>query len=254
MACTPGHPIAPSTRPPAYAIHPVSTPAQDAADLAETMMRAFYRDPHWASLWKPPATLDDIIRDCERRLPRNLVTGRAKRHQKAVETATGKAVGYARWILPGGAAAGEAGEEAWAAAAVPAVDEATRQHFEQLFESVTDDGSIRNLDGAMVEELSVAIEAAEERVRGRGDDFLTLDYLATHPDHQRRGVGSMLLQSGLAYADAQSLKVLVVAKTPGVRLYQDHGFRVVEVVEQQRPQYGWSEPYTSTILVRHPKT
>ncbi|KAB2570723.1 hypothetical protein DBV05_g10625 [Lasiodiplodia theobromae] len=244
--------ISPSTRQQGaqeYAIRPVS-PVQDAADLAGTMVRAFYQDPHWASLWKN-ITLDEIIYDCERRLPRNLIGDLGiKRHQKAVHMATGKAVGYARWILPEGAA----DEERWADAAVPAVDDSTRRQFEQLFDSVTHDGGkIRHLNEAMVGELSIAIEVAEERVR-RGDaEFLTLDYLATHPDHQRCGVGSMLLRSGLAYADEKRLKVLVVAKTPGVKLYEDHGFCIVEVVEQERPQYGWSTPYRTTILVRQPK-
>ncbi|KAF4535852.1 Acyl-n-acyltransferase [Lasiodiplodia theobromae] len=228
--------ISPSTRQQGaqeYAIRPVS-PVQDAADLAGTMVRAFYQDPHWASLWKN-ITLDEIIYDCERRLPRNLIGDLGiKRHQKAVDMATGKAVGYARWILPEGAA----DEERWADAAVPAVDDSTRRQFEQLFDSVTHDGGkIRHLNEAMVGELSIAIEVAEERVR-RGDaEFLR----------------SMLLRSGLAYADEKRLKVLVVAKTPGVKLYEDHGFCIVEVVEQERPQYGWSTPYRTTILVRQPK-
>lgn len=152
-----------------YVIQPVS-PAQDAEDLAETMVRAFYQDLHWASLWKN-TTLDEIIEDCKRRLPRNLIGDLCiKRHQKVVELATGKAVGYARWLLPGEAAE----EERWADAAVPTVDDSTRRHFEQLFESVTHDGGkIRHLDDAMVSELSLAIEVAEDHVR-RGDaDFLS---------------------------------------------------------------------------------
>lgn len=63
----------------------------------------------------------------------------------------------------------------------------------------------------------------------------------------------MLLLEGLAYADRNVLKTIVVAKTPGVKLYQNHGFYVVERVQQERPQYGWSEPYTTTILIRQPK-
>ena len=64
----------------------------------------------------------------------------------------------------------------------------------------------------------------------------------------------MLLSDGLAYADRIGLKTIVVAKTPGVKLYQDHEFYVVEIVQQERPQYGWSEPYTTTILTRQPKS
>jgi len=63
----------------------------------------------------------------------------------------------------------------------------------------------------------------------------------------------MLISEGLAYADRNDLKTIVVAKTPGVKLYKDHEFYVVETVQQDRPQYGWTEPYTTTILIRQPK-
>lgn len=80
-----------------------------------------------------------------------------------------------------------------------------------------------------------------------------MDYLATHPEHQKRGIGSMLLSDGLAYADKNGLKTIVIAKTRGVKLYQEHGFRIVEKIQQERPEYGWTEPCINTILVRQPE-
>ncbi|KAL1632405.1 hypothetical protein SLS56_003647 [Neofusicoccum ribis] len=227
-----------------YTIHPVKP--TDAEGLAETMMRAFYQDPHWASLWRN-VSLNGIIQDCAKRLPWNLVKATAaKRHRKVTEDSTGHVVGYARWILP------EENSEEWADALVIETDPERRRVYEQRFQSVTEEGKIRGLDAEMVEELSEAIEKTEAQVRSTGESFLTLDYLATHPEHQKRGIGSMLISNGLAYADNNGLKTIVVAKTPGVKLYQEHGFRIVEIIQQERPQYGWSEPYTTTILIREP--
>ncbi|XP_014559678.1 hypothetical protein COCVIDRAFT_35203 [Bipolaris victoriae FI3] len=228
-----------------YTIHPVKP--TDSTGLADTMMRAFYQDAHWASLWKR-IMLENIIYDCARRLPWNLVkVTSTKRHRKVVDEATGNAVGYARWIIPDGHA------DTWANGIVLEDDLEKRQAYEQSFQNVTEDGTIRGIDHQMVDELSEAIEKAEAEALSTGDEFLALDYLATHPEHQRRGIGSMLLAEGLAYADRNSLKTIVVAKTPGVKLYQDHGFQVVKLVQQERPQYGWSKPYTTTILIRQPK-
>jgi hypothetical protein len=51
-------------------------------------------------------SLDDKIHSISRRQPHALTTGRdLKRHQKAIDAATGDTVGYARWILPKGCAA-----------------------------------------------------------------------------------------------------------------------------------------------------
>ena len=228
-----------------YTIHPVKP--TDSMGLADTMMRAFYQDAHWASLWKG-VTLDTIIYDCARRLPWNIVKVTSpKRHRKVVEEATGNVVGYARWIIPDGHV------DTWANGIVLETDLEKRQAYEQTFQDVTDDGKIRGIDHQMVDELSEVIEKAEAEVLSTGEEFLILDYLATHPEHQRRGIGSMLLAEGLAYADRNSLRTIVVAKTPGVKLYQDHDFQVIKLVQQERPQYGWSKPYTTTILIRQPK-
>lgn len=77
-----------------------------------------------------------------------------------------------------------------------------------------------------------------------------LDYLTVHPDHQQRGIGSMLLRSGLAVANESHLKVLVNARTQGIELYQRSDFRKVAEAVQDRPQYGWTEPQITAVLLR----
>lgn len=43
---------------------------------------------------------------------------------------------------------------------------------------------------------------------------------------------------------------MVVAKTPGLRLYEQNGFRLVKRVEQERKHCGWEELHVSLVLVR----
>ncbi|KAL6238443.1 hypothetical protein BDW75DRAFT_201360 [Aspergillus navahoensis] len=51
-----------------------------------------------------------------------------------------------------------------------------------------------------------------------------LDTLATHPDYQRRGAGSMLLQWGCDLADEAKVALYVDASRAGAPLYERFGF------------------------------
>lgn len=51
-----------------------------------------------------------------------------------------------------------------------------------------------------------------------------LDTLGTHPDYQRRGAGSMLVQWGCDLADKDGVAAYVDASKEGASLYQRHGF------------------------------
>jgi hypothetical protein len=136
----------------------------DAADLAETMMSAFYADPIWKSQWSPATTLDVIIKDSAARLPWNMIkAGLAvlvtKRMQKAVDTASGKAVGYARWVLPTSCLGETSDEVCWPAALPPRVGESMQEVYRGLYKTGVDaDGCIPGLDlqrGDDIDELTV---------------------------------------------------------------------------------------------------
>lgn len=61
-------------------------------------------------------------------------------------------------------------------------------------------------------------------------------------------MASLLLQSGLAFADGQGIKVMVNAREQGVKLYERHGFMTVKVISEDR---GWTDdPHVTTILIR----
>lgn len=72
----------------------------DGPILAAKNIPAFWADPHWRLEWRH-RSLDYHISQVALRYPRNLLRNRATtRHQKAVDTATGKILGYARWSIP----------------------------------------------------------------------------------------------------------------------------------------------------------
>lgn len=52
--------------------------------------------------------------------------------------------------------------------------------------------------------------------------------LATHPDHQRRGAGSLLLQWAADKADELGMEVFIEASPLGRHLYSKFGFETVK--------------------------
>ena len=63
-----------------------------------------------------------------------------------------------------------------------------------------------------------------ETVNGR--PYMTLRLLATHANHQRRGVGSLLVKHGLERADRLGLPVYLDSTASGKPLYERLGFEV----------------------------
>ncbi|KAE9362923.1 hypothetical protein N431DRAFT_357855 [Stipitochalara longipes BDJ] len=81
------------------------------------------------------------------------------------------------------------------------------------------------------------------------DGLCIIDILATHPEHQRRGAGSMLVKWGTDIADSLGLKAFVQASHRGKPMYERHGFVdkdkegwvTVPVTEKHKdkPACGW---------------
>lgn len=58
-----------------------------------------------------------------------------------------------------------------------------------------------------------------------GADQIQLQILATHPDYQRLGAGTLLVDEGIRLADASALAISVFASPMGARLYSKLGFK-----------------------------
>jgi GNAT superfamily N-acetyltransferase len=59
---------------------------------------------------------------------------------------------------------------------------------------------------------------------GTDDQLKVLDMLSTHPDHQYRGAGSMLVKWGTDIADAMGVKAYIEGTIVAKHLYESHGF------------------------------
>jgi len=79
-----------------------------------------------------------------------------------------------------------------------------------------------------------------------------VDYLTVDVTRQRQGIASLLLEQGLAQADAAGIKCVVMSMPAGVRLYEKHGFVVVNKSVFDDTRWGGDPEYTMTYLIRQP--
>lgn len=61
--------------------------------------------------------------------------------------------------------------------------------------------------------------------------------MAVDPNHQRQGVGSMLVRIFCDYVDENALDAFVLSSPAGIRLYSKFGFRAVGVIETKHGNF-----------------
>ncbi|KAK2735543.1 GNAT family [Colletotrichum kahawae] len=200
-------------------------------------MSAFWTDPNWMLLWPRHITLDFLVEQAAKRLPNNLLRGRdALRHEVAVDPATGALVGYARWELP--AAKTTSGPDGsrrpeWAAAQIPDVSAEERK-------ALKDEGG-RGVASTM------RASRVKERILAE-KPYLSLDYLAVHPENKGKGIATALVESGMRQAEKIGIDVFILAFQAGLGLYLRLGFKEVERVVQDDSKWGGKGEYTVYLL------
>ncbi|KAF6820411.1 acetyltransferase [Colletotrichum musicola] len=228
----------------------------DAPALARNNMSAFWTDPNWRIMW-PDRTLDFVIAQCAERVPRNLLRDRdTLRHEKAVDPETGALVGYARWVLPAGLAAGP-GPAPWADAQIPDVSAEERAAIEKKADAAwwkpvemegSDDESIgiRNRILASKPYISTflfLLPLLSKRLTGLG-----LDYLAVHPENMGKGIGTELVRSGMRRAEELGVGVFILAFRAGLNVYLRLGFKEVDRVVQDATKWRGEGDYAVYLL------
>ncbi|OHE99863.1 hypothetical protein CORC01_04764 [Colletotrichum orchidophilum] len=180
-------------------------------------------------------------------MPHSLVGGREKkRHQKAVDDASGDVVGYARWILPDDDA-----RISWSEASVREPTQEEADNFRAAFQANTEGGEIKGMDGRLQAALGLPLEEAEvAAMRSQEGPFLVLDYLTVHPDHRRKGIASALVKNGLEQADAVGMKVWVMATKTAQPMYEKLGFELVDSVTTSVTEFGIAEPHEKAFLMK----
>ncbi|KAJ4243466.1 hypothetical protein NW762_014797 [Fusarium torreyae] len=169
----------------------------DSSGIAENNVSAFWQQTWWRILW-PGKTRDSLIKAVGARTPKNLLTDRdIRRHQKVIDKTSNNVVGYARWILP------DSHKDSWLVAQIPDVTDSEKDKFQELHAAAdwTPRDDMEDLDD----------HVHELKTKYKHERCLELDYLATHPDCQRKGVASILVLSGIREAQSLDLDVFVVA-------------------------------------------
>lgn len=76
--------------------------------------------------------------------------------------------------------------------------------------------------------------------------------LCVTPSHQRQGLGSLLVQEGLAVADKHNAKTFIEASPKGLGLYLKHGWKPVDEIVIDMTEHGGSGVKRETCLMRQP--
>ena len=84
----------------------------------------------------------------------------------------------------------------------------------------------------------------------RGQPYMCLRLLATHPRYHRKGAGSMLLRQGLEKADRLGLPTYLDASVNGKPLYERNGFNTIGVIPFDGRRYGGRSEGKHAIMVR----
>ncbi|KAK1708219.1 acetyltransferase [Colletotrichum acutatum] len=218
----------------------------DSDELTRNNIPAFWADPHWQLAWRH-RTLEYHITQIAQRTPRNLISDPdTKRHEKAVDPATGRIVGYARWILPASHAKSICGAPAWPDAVVPSVSEEKEAEIRRVAAMAHWDPNQES------DELLIPIHEAENEVLSK-KEYMRLDYLAVHPDNQGKGIGTALVKSGILIAKELGLDIFIHAMEAGVDLYKRLGFVIETEFLQDDAKYAEdrTSPPTHTLSIRN---
>ncbi|CZS87874.1 uncharacterized protein RCO7_00855 [Rhynchosporium graminicola] len=89
----------------------------------------------------------------------------------------------------------------------------------------------------------------------KGRDYAKLAVLIVSPEHQRRGIGTRLLEAGLAGIDEMGLQCVLAASKEGLDLYKKFGFVEFEMMRLKLWKYEGGEEYKeeeSHVVMRRP--
>lgn len=98
------------------------------------------------------------------------------------------------------------------------------------------------------------LRAAEHEIMGTEKPYLMLNSFATHPDHHRRGAGTLLLNWGLKKADDEGVPTYLDATSIARPLYEKRGFKVIKATEWDRVPWGGQGKDWHGHMVRQPLT
>ncbi|KAG9564571.1 acyl-CoA N-acyltransferase, partial [Aureobasidium melanogenum] len=127
---------------------------------------------------------------------------------------------------------------------------------EQIDKEAEEDGPHAHApgaNGALLDAMDAAMTASKKKWIGL-EPYLYLRILAIDPAYQRRGVGSLLLDEGLAVADRCGIQAYLEATKVGRPLYARYGFKDCEFMDFDVVKYAPTAkddpPHEFMVMVR----
>ncbi|GKZ28031.1 hypothetical protein AbraIFM66951_004424 [Aspergillus brasiliensis] len=193
---------------------------QDAPQLANINVVSFRHQAFWSALFPNidvPGTLPLKTARCLDKLRSPQVHVLV-----AVDDDSGKIIGYSRWMFP------KEDEKS--------IVELSSEGVEAL--AAHDDGKAfpEGMNMEIYQAFKVLLADLQRAHFEEGD--IMLEFLATLPEAQGKGVGTALLQWGIERADARNARVYLEATQDGYPLYWKHGWRDVQVARLDFTVFG----------------
>lgn len=141
-------------------------------------------------------------------------------------------VGYAVWEVPVSPSVGNVNEDTENVRLLPLAQEGMdRAPFMELFRILEEDAQKQFGDKGTADVWSECFPSLFRRNIQLLISGLALDSLGVHPEHQKKGIGRMLLDWGVREASKQGRECYLVATPAGVPLYRSAGFEDVRIVD-----------------------
>lgn len=80
-----------------------------------------------------------------------------------------------------------------------------------------------------------------------------MNILAVRPEYQRKGLGGMLLEHGLALVDRDGRKTYIEASAKGLGLYLKYGWKEIDEVKVDTRPYGGHKIESTKCMMREPQ-
>ncbi|KAL4971018.1 GNAT family N-acetyltransferase [Aspergillus stella-maris] len=167
----------------------------------------------------------------------------------AVDSDSGEILGCARWVFPSDKP-GEGAAELMSDAAAKE-KEAVGANGAGAGAQGQEGPGPQLPEGTNREIYDGFFQILKDSARGHlRDDDIVLEFIATHPRHQGRGVGKALLTWGIERAEKAGKRIYLEATSEGYPVYVKSGWRALARVEIDYERWGGVGTQALTLMAR----